>query len=48
MNLLHQWGFTPDSWKGQRGEYWVLAQFLLQATATTANGSKSSFQECTS
>jgi protein-S-isoprenylcysteine O-methyltransferase Ste14 len=29
MNLLHQWGFTPDSWKGQRGEYWVLAQFLL-------------------
>jgi protein-S-isoprenylcysteine O-methyltransferase Ste14 len=31
MNLLKQWGFTPDSWKGQRGEYWVLAQFVLLA-----------------
>ncbi|MEO1069642.1 MAG: isoprenylcysteine carboxylmethyltransferase family protein [Cyanobacteria bacterium J06638_6] len=31
MNLLRQWGFTPDSWKGQRGEYWVLAQFVLLA-----------------
>ena len=29
MNLLTQWGFTLDSWKGQRGEYWVLAQFVL-------------------
>ncbi|MBE9140728.1 isoprenylcysteine carboxylmethyltransferase family protein [Nodosilinea sp. LEGE 07088] len=29
MNLLKQWGFTPDSWKGQRGEYWVLAQLAL-------------------
>ncbi len=29
MNLLSQWGFTADSWKGRRGEYWVLAQLLL-------------------
>lgn len=29
MNLLNQWGFTSDSWKGQRGEYWVLAQMIL-------------------
>ncbi len=29
MALFKQWGFTADSWKGQRGEYWVLAQMLL-------------------
>lgn len=29
MNLWQQWGFTADSWKGQRGEYWVLAQMSL-------------------
>ncbi|QQE65449.1 protein-S-isoprenylcysteine methyltransferase [Leptolyngbya sp. BL0902] len=29
MNFWRQWGFTPDSWKGQRGEYWVLAQMVL-------------------
>ncbi|NJL45848.1 MAG: isoprenylcysteine carboxylmethyltransferase family protein [Leptolyngbyaceae cyanobacterium SM2_3_12] len=29
MNLWSQWGFTSDSWKGQRGEYWVLGQMLL-------------------
>jgi protein-S-isoprenylcysteine O-methyltransferase Ste14 len=29
MALLKQWGFTANSWKGQRGEYWVLAQMLL-------------------
>jgi protein-S-isoprenylcysteine O-methyltransferase Ste14 len=29
MNLLRHWGFTSDSWKGQRGEYWVIAQVLL-------------------
>jgi protein-S-isoprenylcysteine O-methyltransferase Ste14 len=29
MTWLKQWGFTADSWKGQRGEYWVLAQMLL-------------------
>jgi protein-S-isoprenylcysteine O-methyltransferase Ste14 len=29
MELLKRWGFTADSWKGRRGEYWVLAQMLL-------------------
>lgn len=29
MDFLKQWGFTADSWKGQRGEYWVLAQMAL-------------------
>lgn len=29
MNRWTQWGFTQDSWKGQRGEYWVLAQGVL-------------------
>lgn len=29
MEFLKQWGFTAESWKGQRGEYWVLAQMLL-------------------
>lgn len=26
---LAAWGFTKESWKGRRGEYWVLAQGLL-------------------
>jgi protein-S-isoprenylcysteine O-methyltransferase Ste14 len=29
MKRLSDWGFTPESWKGQRGEYWVLFQMLL-------------------
>lgn len=29
MKLLTQWGFSRQSWKGQRGEYWVLGQGLL-------------------
>lgn len=29
MKLLHHWGFSAESWQGQRGEYWVLAQALL-------------------
>jgi protein-S-isoprenylcysteine O-methyltransferase Ste14 len=29
MNILREWGLTKDSWKGERGEYWVLAQGLL-------------------
>lgn len=29
MELLKQWGFTAESWKGKRGEYWVLAQMVL-------------------
>jgi protein-S-isoprenylcysteine O-methyltransferase Ste14 len=29
MKLLTDWGFSKDSWKGDRGEYWVLAQALL-------------------
>ena len=29
MDLFTKWGFTQDSWKGQRGEYWVIAQFAL-------------------
>ncbi len=26
---LAAWGFTPDWWRGRRGEYWVLAQAVL-------------------
>ncbi|HIK43629.1 MAG TPA: isoprenylcysteine carboxylmethyltransferase family protein [Leptolyngbyaceae cyanobacterium M65_K2018_010] len=29
MEWLKQWGFTADSWKGQKGEYWFLAQIIL-------------------
>lgn len=29
MKLISGWGFNPESWKGQRGEYWVLLQALL-------------------
>ncbi len=29
MKLLTDWGFSRESWKGARGEYWVVAQFLL-------------------
>lgn len=30
MKLITDWGFSAESWKGQRGEYWVLMQgFLL-------------------
>ena len=31
MNRFSEMGFTKDSWKGQRGEYWVLAQMALLA-----------------
>ncbi len=29
MGKLEDWGFTRMSWKGERGEYWVLAQGIL-------------------
>ncbi|MBD3880299.1 isoprenylcysteine carboxylmethyltransferase family protein [Phormidium tenue FACHB-886] len=29
MKLLTDWGFSSTSWKGQRGEYWVLLQGVL-------------------
>lgn len=29
MGKLEEYGFTKDSWKGARGEYWVLAQVLI-------------------
>lgn len=29
MKLITDWGFDAESWKGQRGEYWVLMQGLL-------------------
>jgi protein-S-isoprenylcysteine O-methyltransferase Ste14 len=29
MKRLSDWGFTPESWKGPRGEYWVLFQMIL-------------------
>lgn len=31
MSRFSEMGFTKDSWKGQRGEYWVLAQMVLLA-----------------
>lgn len=29
MKLITDWGFSAASWKGERGEYWVLLQALL-------------------
>jgi protein-S-isoprenylcysteine O-methyltransferase Ste14 len=29
VSQWEDWGFTRDSWKGTRGEYWVLAQGLI-------------------
>lgn len=29
MNWLKNWGWSPDWWKGERGEYWFLGQMSL-------------------
>lgn len=29
MGKFTDWGFSKDSWKGTRGEYWVLAQGVI-------------------
>lgn len=29
MKLISQWGFSAESWKGTRGEYWVALQGML-------------------
>lgn len=29
VKLISGWGFNSESWKGQRGEYWVLIQVAL-------------------
>lgn len=29
MGIFSNWGFSRASWRGQRGEYWVLAQGVL-------------------
>ena len=29
MKLLSDWGITSDWWRGERGEYWVIAQGIL-------------------
>jgi protein-S-isoprenylcysteine O-methyltransferase Ste14 len=29
MKPLSDWGFSSESWKGERGEYWVLVQAVL-------------------
>jgi protein-S-isoprenylcysteine O-methyltransferase Ste14 len=29
MKLITDWGFNAASWKGERGEYWVLLQAVL-------------------
>ena len=29
MKLLTDWGFSVNSWQGQRGEYWVFAQVAI-------------------
>ncbi|MFM7191914.1 MAG: methyltransferase family protein [Microcystaceae cyanobacterium] len=29
MNQLKNWGFSTHWWRGDKGEYWVLGQFLL-------------------
>lgn len=32
MKSLQDWGFSRDSWRGKRGEYWVLGQGALIVT----------------
>ena len=29
MNQLKAWGFSAQWWRGERGEYWVIAQIIL-------------------
>jgi protein-S-isoprenylcysteine O-methyltransferase Ste14 len=29
MNQLKEWGFSTQWWRGEKGEYWVLAQTIL-------------------
>jgi protein-S-isoprenylcysteine O-methyltransferase Ste14 len=29
MNQLKKWGFSTQWWRGEKGEYWVLAQAIL-------------------
>ena len=29
MNQLKEWGFSRQWWRGERGEYWVVAQAIL-------------------
>jgi protein-S-isoprenylcysteine O-methyltransferase Ste14 len=29
MNLLREWGFSSQWWRGEKGEYWVLGQIIL-------------------
>jgi protein-S-isoprenylcysteine O-methyltransferase Ste14 len=29
MKLLRDWGFAQQGWRGQHGEYWVVAQAIL-------------------
>jgi protein-S-isoprenylcysteine O-methyltransferase Ste14 len=29
MNQLKEWGFSAQWWRGERGEYWVIAQTVL-------------------
>jgi uncharacterized integral membrane protein len=29
MKLLSDWGITTNWWRGDRGEYWVIAQGVL-------------------
>jgi protein-S-isoprenylcysteine O-methyltransferase Ste14 len=29
MNLLREWGFSSQWWRGERGEYWVIGQTIL-------------------
>jgi protein-S-isoprenylcysteine O-methyltransferase Ste14 len=31
MNQLKAWGFSAQWWRGERGEYWVIAQIILFA-----------------
>ena len=29
MNLFKEWGFSAQSWRGEKGEYWVVGQIIL-------------------
>jgi protein-S-isoprenylcysteine O-methyltransferase Ste14 len=29
MNQLKEWGFSTQWWRGEKGEYWVIAQVIL-------------------
>ena len=45
MKLLSDWGITSNWWRGDRGEYWVIAQGILLIIFTLIPPNMSGFVE---